>query len=203
MNPIATRKPYRSEIRQEQVEATRTRILDAALRVLARGVASVSIPAVAAEARVSVPTVYRHFRSKPELMAAAYPHAVRRAGLDTIDFPRSTDELRPLIRAVYDRLDTLDEVTLAAMASPMAAEVRHATMPARFERVRRLTDAIEPPPLVEADRDRITRLLVVITASASLRMWRDHLGLSVDEVADEIEWIVRAAVAAANDGSLS
>lgn len=202
MNPIATRKPYRSEIRQEQVEATRTRILDAALRVLARGVASVSIPAVAAEARVSVPTVYRHFRSKPELMAAAYPHAVRRAGLDTIDFPRSTDELRPLIRAVYDRLDTLDEVTLAAMASPMAAEVRHATMPARFERVRRLTDAIEPP-LVEADRDRITRLLVVITASASLRMWRDHLGLSVDEVADEIEWIVRAAVAAANDGSLS
>lgn len=202
MNPIATRKPYRSEIRQEQVEATRTRILDAALRVLARGVASVSIPAVAAEARVSVPTVYRHFRSKPKLMAAAYPHAVRRAGLDTIDFPRSTDELRPLIRAVYDRLDTLDEVTLAAMASPMAAEVRHATMPARFERVRRLTDAIEPP-LVEADRDRITRLLVVITASASLRMWRDHLGLSVDEVADEIEWIVRAAVAAANDGSLS
>jgi AcrR family transcriptional regulator len=201
MNPIATRKPYRSEIRQEQVEATRTRILDAALRVLARGVASVSIPAVAAEARVSVPTVYRHFRSKPKLMAAAYPHAVRRAGLDTIDFPRSTDELRPLIRAVYDRLDALDEVTLAAMASPMAAEVRHATMPARFERVRRLTDAIEPP-LGEADRDRITRLLVVITASASLRMWRDHLGLSVDEVADEIEWIVRAAVAAANDGSL-
>jgi hypothetical protein len=73
-------------------------------------------------------------------------------------------------------------------------------MPTRYERVRRLTDAIEPP-LGEADRDRITRLLVVITASASLRMWRDHLGLSVDEVADEIEWIVRAAVAAASEGN--
>jgi hypothetical protein len=25
-------------------------------------------------------------------------------------------------------------------------------------------------------------------------MWRDHLGLSVDEVAKEIDWIVRAAI---------
>jgi hypothetical protein len=28
-------------------------------------------------------------------------------------------------------------------------------------------------------------------------MWRDHLGLSVDEVADEIDWVVKAAIAAA------
>lgn len=202
MNPIATRKAYRSEIREEQVEATRTRILDAALRVLARGVASVSIPAVAAEARVSVPTVYRHFRSKRELMAAAYPHAVRRAGLDAVEMPRSLDQLRPFMHSVFERLDALDDLSRAAMASPVAAEVRQATMPTRYERVRRLTDAIEPP-LGEADRDRITRLLVVITASASLRMWRDHLGLSVDEVAGEIEWIVRAAVAAASGGNRS
>ena len=55
--------------------------------------------------------------------------------------------------------------------------------------------AIEPP-LSKADQDRITRLLVVLTASASLRMWRDHLGSSVDEVVDDIDWFLKAAIAA-------
>ncbi len=84
------------------------------------------------------------------------------------------------------------------MASPGASEVRHATMPTRYDRVRRLADSIKPK-LRKADRDRITRLLVVLTASASLPMWRDHLELSPDEVPDDVDWIVRAAVAAASE----
>jgi AcrR family transcriptional regulator len=200
MSRIATRpaRTYRSELREAQAEDTRARILDATLRVMATGLAGLSVPAVAREASVSVPTVYRHFRTKRELLAAVYPHAARRSGLDTIADPRSLDELRPLIRAVIDRLDTLDDLSRAAMASPGASEVRHATMPTRHERLRRLTDAIEPQ-LRKADRDRITRLLMVLTASASLRMWRDHLGLSGDEVADDVDWIVRAAIAAASE----
>jgi AcrR family transcriptional regulator len=200
MSRIATRpaRTYRSELREAQAEDTRGRILDATLRVMATGLAGLSVPAVAREAGVSVPTVYRHFRTKRELLAAVYPHAARRSGLDTIADPRSLDELRPLIRAVIDRLDTLDDLSRAAMASPGASEVRHATMPTRHERLRRLTDAIEPQ-LRKADRDRITRLLMVLTTSASLRMWRDHLGLSGDEVADDVDWIVRAAIAAASE----
>jgi AcrR family transcriptional regulator len=200
MSRIATRpaRTYRSELREAQAEDTRARILDATLRVMATGLAGLSVPAVAREASVSVPTVYRHFRTKRELLAAVYPHAARRSGLDTIADPRSLDELRPLIRAVIDRLDTLDDLSRAAMASPGASEVRHATMPTRHERLRRLTDAIEPK-LRKVDRDRITRLLMVLTASASLRMWRDHLGLSGDEVADDVDWIVRAAIAAASE----
>jgi AcrR family transcriptional regulator len=200
MNRLVTRpgRAYYSELREAQAEETRARILDATMRVMATGLAGLSVPAVAREARVSVPTVYRHFRTKRELLAAVYPHAARRSGLDTIADPRSLDELRPLIRAVVERLDTLDDLSRAAMASPGASEVRHATMPTRYERIRRLTDSIEPR-LRKADRDRITRLLVVLTASASLRMWRDHLELSADQVADDVDWIVRAAIAAANE----
>ena len=83
----------------------------------------------------------------------------------------------------------------AAFASPIADEVRHATMQSRFERIRRIGDTIEPP-LSKADQDRITRLLVILTSSASLRMWRDHLGSSVDEAVDDIDWFVKAAIAA-------
>jgi AcrR family transcriptional regulator len=200
MTRIAQRptRAYRSELREEQTEETRARVLDATMRVMATGLASLSVPAVAREAGVSVPTIYRHFRTKPELLAAVYPHAARRAGLDAIADPRSLDELRPMIRALLERLDNLDDLSRAAMASPAASEVRHATMPTRYQRIRRLADSIEPK-LRKADRDRITRLLTVVTASSSLRMWRDHLGLSVDEVANEVDWIVRAAIAASNE----
>ena len=200
MTRIAPRptREYRSELRQEQAEETRARILDATMRVMATGLASLSIPAVAREAGVSVPTIYRHFRTKRELLAAVYPHAARRAGLDAIADPRSLDELRPMIRALIERLDNLDDLSRAAIASPAASEVRHATMSTRYQRIQRLADSIEPK-LRKADRDRITRLLTVVTASSSLRMWRDHLGLSVDEVAEEVDWIVRAAVFAINE----
>ena len=92
-------------------------------------------------------------------------------------------------------MDSLDDMARAAFASPIADEVRHATMQSRFERIRRLGDTIEPP-LSKADQDRITRLLVILTSSASLRTWRDHLGSSVDEVVDDIDWFLKAAIAA-------
>lgn len=200
MSRISNTAPrtYQSGLRAEQAEDTRRRILDAALRVMATGLASLSVPAVAREAGVSVPTVYRHFRTKPELLTAVLHHAMRKAGLDEVADPRSLDELRPTIRALIERLDNLDDVSRAAMASPGASEVRHATMPTRYQRLQRIADSIEPK-LRKADRDRITRLITVITASSSLRMWRDHLGLSVDEVAEEIDWIVRAAIAASDE----
>src|SRR5687767_205282 len=100
-------RTYRSELRAEQAEATRTRILDAAVRVISRGVALVSIPAVAREAGVSVPTVYRHFATKRDLLAAVYPHVVRRAGLSELAIPRSMGELLDGLPAYIERVDSL------------------------------------------------------------------------------------------------
>jgi AcrR family transcriptional regulator len=189
-------RPYQSELRAEQAEETRRRILDAALRVMVTGLASLSVPAVAREAGVSVPTVYRHFGTKAGLLAAMYPHAARRAGLDRIPDPSSAGDVKGVVRALIERLDALDDVSRAAFASPIADEVRHATMPSRFARLRRLGESIEPP-LSSADLDRITRLLVVLISQSSLRTWRDHLGVSADQAADDVDWILRAAIAAA------
>ena len=198
MNRIdeSTGRTYRSELRAEQVDQTRKRILDAAIRVMARGLAGLSVPAVAREAGVSVPTVYRHFGSKAELLAALYPHAERRAGVGRAAPPRSIDELRAGVRAHFDRLDSFDDLARAAMASPAAEEARRINMPDRVAMFRRVADTIEPQ-LSDVDRDRIARLLVILTASSALRMWRDHLGSSVDEAADDFNWIVGAAIAAA------
>lgn len=184
-----------NQVRAEQAEGTRVRILEATLRVMARGVASVSIPAVARETRVSVPTVYRHFGTKQDLLAAVYLHAVRRATPGEFSPPRSIDELRDGVRAIFQGLDTGDDLVRAAMASPAAAEARRMGMPARLEIYRRLADAIAPD-VAQPDRARIARVLTILISSSALRLWRDHLGSSVEEAADDIEWVMRAAVAA-------
>jgi AcrR family transcriptional regulator len=194
---LAKRRAYHSQLRKTQSYETRRRILDATVRVMADGLAGLYIPAVAREAGVSIATVYRHFPTKRDLLAAMYPHIASRMGIDSIPQPQSLDDVRPWVRAIVERYDALDDVSRAAMASPGAAAVRHATMPARYERIRGLADSTAPK-LKRADGDRITRLLVVLSSSASVRMWRDHLGLSPDEIAEEVDWIVRAAMAAAN-----
>jgi AcrR family transcriptional regulator len=189
--PAATRE-YRSELRARQAEETRSRILDATARVMARGIATVSIPAVAREAHVSIPTIYRHFGTKEDLLAAVYPYLERRAGLGTFVPPMSIEQLRGGILALLGNLDALDDLARAAMASPAAAEARQVMMPSRLKMTLRVADSIVPK-LDDADRDRIARLLAILTTSAALRTWRDALGLSADEVADDVDWIVQSA----------
>ncbi len=181
--------------RAAQAEATRVRILEATLSVMARGVASLSIPAVAREAGVSVPTVYRHFATKQDLLAAVYLHVVRRAAPAEFAPPRTLDELRDGVRVMFEGLDSADDLARAAMASPVAAEARRVGMPARLEVYRRLAGAIAPD-LAQPDQARIARVLAILISSSALRLWRDHLGSSVEEAADDIDWVIRAAVAA-------
>lgn len=196
---IAAARPYRSQLRAQQAEETRARILDATVRVMAGGLASVSIPAVAREARVSVPTIYRHFATKRDLLAAVYPHLASRAGLNEPVVPRSVEEFRDMVRSLAERLESLGELARAAMASPAAEEARRINMPDRFAMSRRFAGTVAPGAQV-ADRDRIARIMLVLTSSSALRMWRDHLGSSVDEAADDVDWVLRAAIAAATSG---
>jgi AcrR family transcriptional regulator len=200
MTRIATRtvRAYRSQLRAQQAEETRARILDATGRVMARGLAHVSIPAVAREAGVSVPTIYRHFATKHDLLAAVYPHVIRRAGLDEVVVPDSMDELRQGLGAYFERTDSLGDLARAAMASPASDDVRRLNIPRRLAAFRRVADSIEPKPS-EVNRDRIARLLVILTASSALRLWRDQLGSSVDEAADDVDWVLRAITSAASE----
>lgn len=189
-------RPYRSELRAEQARDTRERILDATVRLVAGGIASVSIPAVAREAGVSIPTVYRNFKTKRELFEALYPHLMSRAQLGQVRTPTSLEDLREGLVSLFKRVESFDDLARAAMASPASEEARHLSMPERIARTRQFAKTIAPE-LPARDRDRISRLLVILTTSASLRMWRHHMGLSIEQAADDVEWIVRSVVAGA------
>jgi AcrR family transcriptional regulator len=193
-------REYRSDLRQEQAEATRTRILEATLRVMAGGMASISVPEVAREAGVSVPTVYRHFRTKADLVAAVYPYLIGRAGLDDLIVPETVPEFREMVRTMFGQLETLGEVARAAMTSSASDEPRRLQMPSRLAMSGRFVAGVMPHAS-PADQARLARVLVVLASSSSMRMWRDMIGSSVDEAADDIEWLLRSVLDASAEGT--
>ena len=70
-------RKYDSSRRREQARETRRAILDAARRLfLDRGYAETTVPSVAAEASVSVETIYKAFANKAGLLKAVFDVAI-------------------------------------------------------------------------------------------------------------------------------
>jgi AcrR family transcriptional regulator len=201
MTRIANRdgRAYSSQLRERQAQETRARILDATLKVMAGGIASVSIPDVAREAGVSVPTVYRHFGTKQALLAAVYPHLADRAGLGQVPVPESVDEFREMVRNIFSRLHSVGGMARVAMAMPASEEARRTQMPNRYAMSRSFAARVMPTA-TKVEQDRLARVLIVLASSSAMVLWLDHLGSSVDEAADDIDWVLRTAIAAAPKG---
>ena len=73
---VQKKRAYKSPLRDERAIQTRTRILDGLVQVMARnGIAELSIPLVAREAGVSIPSIYRHFPTKRDLITALDEYA--------------------------------------------------------------------------------------------------------------------------------
>lgn len=66
---LGARRPYRSALRAERAEETRSRIIDAARELFAgRGFAGTTMAVIAERAGVAGPTVYATFSSKAEIV---------------------------------------------------------------------------------------------------------------------------------------
>jgi len=77
MSDPVKRRPYDSSRRQEQARLSRARVLAAARRrFLDEGYAATALPAVAADAGVSVESVYKAFRNKAGVLKAVFDVAI-------------------------------------------------------------------------------------------------------------------------------
>ena len=93
MANVKPKRRYDSTGRQAQARRNRQAILDAAQRqFLEGGYAATTIAAVAAEAGVSVETVYKAFGGKPGLVRAIYDRGL--AGPEPVPAYRRADEMR-------------------------------------------------------------------------------------------------------------
>ncbi|MEO6207127.1 MAG: helix-turn-helix domain-containing protein [Candidatus Limnocylindrales bacterium] len=187
------RRPYSRALREQQAETTRTRILEALERTMAKGVAGLSIAAVAREAAVSIPTIYRQFGSKQGLIDALSPYVIAKAGLMPDPPPATLPEVARTVRSVFRNLAGMDAMLRAAMASELGRQVRLATMPKRFASHRETVGRLAPN-LGNEDLDRLAKLSLILTSTSSFRAFKDYLGLGPDASAELVTWALGAMI---------
>jgi len=185
----ATSAPSYAERRAAMADETRIRILDACVAILARGVAELSIPAVAREAGVSVPTVYRNFADKKTLVAETAAHLRRIRGHHSV--PDRIEDLGEAIRKNFEASASVNETVAAALQSePILAMRRDSGMHA--ERVAAMHALLAPLLTDESpsDRENAVLLATVLCSSNTMRAFRDVTGVSPRRAADVVAWTI-------------
>ena len=180
-------RPYRSELRAEQAEATARRIVEATIRVLERGPAELSIPAVAREAGVAVPTVYHHFGDKAGLIRSVSDHLDRSQLSEPPPTATSPADLADHVRAVFPLLDGRRALMAPAFRLADGQAVRREQVAERVAMVR----AALAPVRRNFDRrsfDRLAAIVTVLCTSETLGLLEDHLHLTADEAAEAVAW---------------
>lgn len=190
------KQSYHSNLREEQMKQTRERILEGLVKTMARGIADISIPAVAREAGVSVPTVYRYFKTKRELIEALGGHFVQKVGFSGRQPPQSPEELTSMLKELFMRYEGLDETVRAAAMSEVSYEMRKEGLPLRLKMIE---NALAPvlDQFSETDSIRLRNVVLVLTSTATIRAFKDYLDLSGEEAADNVIWAIQTLIQAA------
>src|SRR5260370_597017 len=185
------RKTSPSRLRQEHIERTRDLIMEGLIRTMANGAVTWSIPEVARESGVSVPTIYRYFRTKQELVEGLSAYVVRKAGLAAMPPPRSPQELVAMVREMYLRSEGMGDAMKMASVSELAQEIRKESIPLRLKMIEMaLTPVLSSFP--EQERVYLVRMILLLTSSALIRAFDQYLDLAGAEAADTISWAIFA-----------
>lgn len=187
------KRTYTSELRKAQAEATRTKILDALVEVLAEGVDTLSVPAVAERAGVSVGTVYRHFGDKAGMLKALMPYTQTRSGIEIDSTPESLDEMREAVGQIFRHFENTDDLLRAAFASRIGREVRIKWSTERLQLMKEALQQLEPG-LESNQLDHMAKLVLILITSEAYQQWKDRLGLSPEEAADEVLWAIETLI---------
>ena len=192
------KKIYHSTLRQEQMKRTREQILEGLVKTMARGFTEISIPAIAREAGVSVPTVYRYFRTKRELIEALGGYMVQKTGISMSQPPHNSEELLTMVKHLFVTYEGLDETLRAAAMSEFAYEMRKEALPMR---IKLIEDALEPAiaQVNEGDRIRLRNVVLVLASTATIRAFKDYLNLSGEVAADSVIWAIQTLIQGASE----
>ena len=103
----------------------RDQIIDAAMRVIPRsGLAGVTMEKIAAEAGVSAPTLYWHFKNKDDLLIAMIERVVGQVDVATLLPTEPVEDVESYVRALLPRILTLLNAPFSLMPTVLG-ELSH------------------------------------------------------------------------------
>ena len=188
MNKRSVRS-YSSPLREDQAEATMLRIVEAAIRVLQRHPADLSMPAVAREAGVSVPTVYRHFGDKATLIKAVSDRLDDETGLQPPGPMRTSADLAKHVRQYLPHFEGRRALMRPAFQSVEGEGVRREQIADRLDMVRNALDNRARLSSV-ADHEKLVSIVTVLCTSETLGLLQEYLGLSGAEASESVAWAI-------------
>jgi AcrR family transcriptional regulator len=196
---------YRSPLRDERAIQTRTRILDGLVQVMARnGIAELSIPLVAKEAGVSIPSVYRYFPTKRHLLTALDEYAHQKGSFTLEEFgPMETPEdVARIVPLTFKRREAIESTLSAAMNSRLGYTMRRQEFAERAKHFGKALRAVSKN-LSRKEQQWLTDIVFVLSSYSCVRAFRDYLDLDSEEAGKRVSWAIRLLVRGAGCGDES
>jgi AcrR family transcriptional regulator len=181
------KRTYLSELRAEQVDATRQRIIEAAVAGFAPWAAELPFDKVAERARVSERTVYRHFPTQRHLVQAVTAHVVTRSGWQPDEL--NAENLGAATARAFTYFGTLIE-SRDHEPEAMSPEMK-ALRAKRLETIERIvaphTEGMDP-----ALARGICAVFAGVVRAHFFRGMYEQWGLSGAEAGRAVEWAINA-----------
>jgi AcrR family transcriptional regulator len=183
----ATPRTYDNRLREEQARQTRQRIVEAVAEVLATGATSFAMADVAARAKVSEPTLYRHFPSRDALLDAAGDWLNERLGAPPM--PATSDDFVPSVAALFAYFARNEDLVRAALHPGVVRELRARAARRRDAVVRTklhdLTDHLD-----DRRAHAVAAMVRRLMGGETYLELRDRFGLTPEEVSEVTTWAV-------------
>jgi AcrR family transcriptional regulator len=184
MNTEPSRSPYTSPLRARQKEQTGALILEAVANILRRAdLSAVTIAEVARVAEVTERTVYRHYKTRDELLRAFWPWQLERMGGRHVNAPRSLEAFLGALRSVFEGWDREENLVRAVFFSPESREIRAPAMAQRLGYLEGFLAELAPAaPQVE--RRKIAASIMSLASVTNWLFLRDSCGYDGRQAAD-------------------
>jgi AcrR family transcriptional regulator len=185
-------RTYNSPLRAEQMGRTHERILEAAAeQLLEEGLEELSLPRAAQRARVSVPTIYRHFSTKEALMQELTDWVDRKLRLSEV--PESVDEFTEYLPRFFVHLDENEALARARLLSRVHRRIHQDTRRRRDKLVEKAMEDVTAR-LDPLDARRACALVRVLMHSGAWEMMRDNWNLTGEQAGEAAGWAISVLV---------
>src|SRR5215213_3837809 len=155
----------------EKKERTHERILGAAAeQLLEEGIEELSLPRAAKRARVSVPTVYRHFPTQEMLMRELTEWVGRRINIDEV--PENVDEFTEWVPRLFAHWDENEALIRARLLSRVHRQLHRDAGHRKDEAIEKAMEDVTAH-LDPLDARRACALVRLLVSGAAWEMMRD------------------------------
>lgn len=190
---MSVSRTYHSPLREEQMEQTRIKLLEALEEILASEESvDITVAAVAARANISVRTAYRYFPTREAMMDAFNTWARGRMGYP--EMPSAIETLPEMAADLLRSFAANERMLRATRHSKQVHELRSRRKATQVAAVRAAVEKFAP----KLDELRTRQIGAVLHNAFGSEAWLsmiDHWGLSTPEAIDAVTWALDALIA--------